>query len=115
MRGMPVIVLTTVGAKSGKLRKAALMRVEHEGQYAAVASLGGSPKNPVWHANVLAHPLVELQDGPNKWDMVAREIAGAEKAEWWARAVAAFPDYAGYQEKTEREIPVFVLEPVAGQ
>ncbi|TFB51215.1 nitroreductase family deazaflavin-dependent oxidoreductase [Cryobacterium tagatosivorans] len=115
MRGMPVIVLTTVGAKSGKLRKAALMRVEHEGQYAAVASLGGSPKNPVWHANVLAHPLVELQDGPNKWDMVAREIAGAEKAEWWARAVAAFPDYAGYQEKTEREIPVFVLEPVAGR
>lgn len=115
MRGMPVIVLTTVGAKSGKLRKAALMRVEHDGQYAAVASLGGSPKNPVWHANVLAHPLVELQDGPSKWDMVAREIAGAEKAEWWARAVAAFPDYAGYQEKTEREIPVFVLEPVAGQ
>lgn len=115
MRGMPVIVLTTVGAKSGKLRKAALMRVEHEGHYAAVASLGGSPKNPVWHANVLAHPLVELQDGPNKWDMVAREIAGAEKAEWWTRAVAAFPDYAGYQEKTEREIPVFVLEPVAGR
>ena len=115
MRGMPVVVLTTVGAKSGKLRKAALMRVEHEGRYAAVASLGGSPKNPVWHANVLAHPLVELQDGPNKRDMLAREISGAEKAEWWARAVAAFPDYAGYQEKTERDIPVFVLEPGAGE
>ena len=114
MRGMPVIVLTTVGAKSGKLRKAALMRVEHEGDYAAVASLGGSPKNPVWHANVLAHPLVELQDGERKWDMLARELAGTEKAEWWARAVAAFPDYAAYQEKTERSIPVFVLEPVAG-
>ena len=115
MRGMPVVVLTTVGAKSGKLRKAALMRVEHEGRYAAVASLGGSPKNPVWHGNVLAHPLVELQDGPNRWDMLAREISGDEKAEWWARAVAAFPDYAGYQEKTERDIPVFVLEPVAGE
>lgn len=114
MRGMPVVVLTTVGAKSGKLRKAALMRVEHEGRYAAVASLGGSPKNPVWHANVLAHPMVELQDGPRKWDMLAREISGAEKVEWWARAVAAFPDYAGYQEKTQRDIPVFVLEPVAG-
>ena len=115
MRGMPVVVLTTVGAKSGKLRKAALMRVEHEGRYAAVASLGGSPKNPVWHSNVLAHPLVELQDGASKWDMLAREISGAEKAEWWARAVAAFPDYAGYQDKTERDIPVFVLEPVSGE
>ena len=115
LRGMPVVVLTTVGAKSGKLRKAALMRVEHDGRYAAVASLGGSPKNPVWHANVLAHPLVELQDGERKWDMLAREVAGTEKAEWWARAVAAFPDYAGYQDKTERDIPVFVLEPVAGE
>ena len=115
LRGMPVVVLTTVGAKSGKLRKAALMRVEHEGRYAAVASLGGSPRNPVWHSNVLAHPQVELQDGPNKWDMVAREISGAEKAEWWARAVAAFPDYAAYQAKTARDIPVFVLEPVAGE
>ena len=115
MRGMPVIVLTTVGAKSGKLRKAALMRVEHEGRYAAVASLGGSPRNPAWHANVVAHPLVELQDGPHRWDMLAREVTGAEKAEWWARAVAAFPDYAGYQVKTERDIPVFVLEPVSGE
>lgn len=112
LRGMPVVVLTTVGTKSGKLRKAPLMRVEHDGRYAAVASLGGSAKNPVWYANVLAHPLVELQDGPNKQDMLARELTGAEKAEWWERAVAAFPDYAGYQAKTEREIPVFVLEPV---
>jgi len=112
LRGMPVVVLTTVGAKSGKLRKAALMRVEHQGRYAAVASLGGSTKNPVWHANVVAHPLVELQDGPRRWDMLAREVTGAEKAEWWTRAVAAYPDYSGYQAKTERDIPVFVLEPV---
>jgi len=113
MRGMPVVVLTTVGAKSGKLRKAPLMRVEHEGRYAAIASLGGSPKNPVWHANVVAHPLVELQDGPHKWDMVAREVTGAERDEWWVRAVAAYPDYADYQVKTDRVIPVFVLEPVS--
>jgi deazaflavin-dependent oxidoreductase (nitroreductase family) len=112
LRGMPVVVLTTVGAKSGKLRKAPLMRVEHDGRYAAVASLGGSAKNPAWYANVLAHPLVELQDGPEKQDMLARELTGDEKAEWWERAVAAFPDYAGYQAKTERQIPVFVLEPV---
>lgn len=112
LRGMPVVVVTTVGAKSGKLRKAPLMRVEHDGRYAAVASLGGSAKNPAWYANVLAHPLVELQDGPKKQDMLARELTGAEKAEWWERAVAAFPDYAGYQAKTERQIPVFVLEPV---
>ncbi|HZK58721.1 MAG TPA: nitroreductase family deazaflavin-dependent oxidoreductase [Cryobacterium sp.] len=112
LRGMPVVVLTTVGAKSGKLRKAPLMRVEHDGRYAAVASLGGSAKNPAWYANVLTHPLVELQDGPKKQDMLARELTGAEKAEWWERAVAAFPDYAGYQAKTERQIPVFVLESV---
>ena len=112
LRGMPVIVLTTLGVKSGKLRKAPLMRVEHAGQYAAVASLGGSPKNPVWYANVVAHPEVELQDGTQKWDMRAREVTGDEKAIWWERAVAAFPDYAGYQTKTDREIPVFVLEPL---
>ena len=112
MRGMPVIVLTTLGAKSGKVRKAPLMRVEHDGRYAAVASLGGSPKNPVWYANVVAHPLVEVQDGPVRQDMTAREITGDEKAIWWERAVAAYPDYADYQVKTEREIPVFVLTPV---
>jgi F420H(2)-dependent quinone reductase len=110
MRGMPVVVLTTVGAKSGKLRKAPLMRVEHEGRYAVIASLGGAPRNPVWYENVIAHPEVELQDGPERWDMVAREVAGAERAEWWGRAVAAYPEYADYQTKTERVIPVFVLE-----
>jgi deazaflavin-dependent oxidoreductase (nitroreductase family) len=113
MRGMPVIVLSTLGAKSGKVRKAPLMRVEHDGHYAAVASLGGSPKNPVWYANVVAHPLVEVQDGPLRQDMTAREITGREKAIWWERAVAAYPDYADYQVKTDRVIPVFLLEPVA--
>ncbi|WP_030185572.1 nitroreductase family deazaflavin-dependent oxidoreductase [Streptomyces violaceorubidus] len=109
--GLPVIVLTTRGARSGKLRKTPLMRVEHEGRYAAVASLGGAPKHPVWYFNVTADPRVELQDGPVKRDMTAREVTGAEKAEWWERAVAAFPSYADYQKKTDREIPVFVLEP----
>ncbi|CAD6004988.1 nitroreductase family deazaflavin-dependent oxidoreductase [Agreia sp. COWG] len=109
MRGMPVIVLTSVGAKSGKLRKTALMRVEHEGEYAVVASLGGAPKHPVWYYNLLAEPHVELQDGPVKKDYVAREITGEEKAMWWQRAVAAYADYADYQKNTDREIPVFVL------
>ncbi len=112
LRGMPVIVLTTLGAKSGKLRKTPLMRVEHGGHYAAIASLGGSPKNPVWYANVVAHPIVELQDGPHRQDMLAREVVGTERAEWWQRAVAAFPDYAAYAKKTDRVIPVFVLEPM---
>lgn len=111
LNGMPVVVLTTLGNKSGKLRKSPLMRVEHEGNYAVVASLGGAPKNPVWYYNVVAHPQVELQDGPAVHDMVAREVTGDEKAVWWERAVAAFPPYAEYQEKTDREIPVFVLEP----
>lgn len=110
--GLPVIVLTTRGAKTGKLRKAPLMRVEHGGRYAAVASMGGQPTHPVWYHNVLAEPLVEVQDGAVRQDMVAREVTGAEKAQWWARAVAAFPPYADYQQRTEREIPVFVLEPV---
>ncbi|WP_225825792.1 nitroreductase family deazaflavin-dependent oxidoreductase [Streptomyces naphthomycinicus] len=108
--GLPVILLTTRGAKSGKIRKTPLMRVEHEGRYAAVASLGGAPRHPVWYFNVKSDPHVELQDGSVKQDMRAREITGAEKAEWWERAVAAFPPYADYQEKTSREIPVFVLE-----
>ncbi|MFF5724949.1 nitroreductase family deazaflavin-dependent oxidoreductase [[Kitasatospora] papulosa] len=111
MRGMPVILLTTRGAKSGKLRKTPLMRVEHDGQYAVVASLGGAPKHPVWYYNVLADPHVELQDGTLRQDMTAREITGEEKALWWGRAVEAFPDYAEYQTKTDREIPVFVLSP----
>ncbi|WP_380161231.1 nitroreductase family deazaflavin-dependent oxidoreductase [Kineococcus sp. R86509] len=113
LRGMPVVVLTTKGAKSGKLRKQALMRVEHDGRYAVVASLGGAPKHPVWYHNIVATPLVELQDGAVRRDYTAREVAGDEKAVWWERAVAAYPDYADYQQKTDREIPVFVLEPVS--
>jgi len=114
LRGMPVIILTTRGAKSGKIRKSPLMRVEHNGTYAAVASLGGAPKHPVWYHNVVADPRVELQDGPvRRQDMTAREVTGEEKALWWARAVEAYPDYADYQKKTEREIPVLVLEPAA--
>ena len=109
--GRPVVLLTTRGAKSGKIRKTPLMRVEHDGAYAVVASLGGAPKNPVWYYNVKAEPHVELRDGSATRDMVAREVTGDEKATWWERAVAAFPDYAEYQKKTDREIPVFVLEP----
>ena len=108
--GLPVIVLTTLGAKSGKLRKTALMRVEHDGVYAVVASLGGAPKHPQWYFNLLAHPEVELQDETEKHDYRAREVFGDEKALWWERSVAAYPPYADYQNKTERQIPVFVLE-----
>ena len=114
LRGRPVIVLTSVGAKTGKLRKTALMRVEHEGIYAVVASLGGAPKHPVWYNNLMANPHVELQDGPSKRDYLAREVTGDEKAVWWDRAVETWPDYAKYQTKTTRQIPVFVLEPVDG-
>ena len=112
LRGRRVIVLTSVGAKTGKLRKTALMRVEHDGVYAVVASLGGAPKHPVWYFNITANPHVELQDGPDKNDYLAREVTGDEKAVWWERAVEAWPDYATYQEKTSRQIPVFVLEPM---
>jgi deazaflavin-dependent oxidoreductase (nitroreductase family) len=112
MKGMPVVLLTTVGAKTGKLRKTPLMRVEHEGQYAIVASLGGAPKHPVWYHNVTKNPRVELQDGTVSGDYDAREVFGDEKAQWWERAVAAYPDYADYQKKTDRQIPVFVLTPV---
>ncbi|MEW2491813.1 nitroreductase family deazaflavin-dependent oxidoreductase [Streptomyces sp. NPDC048411] len=113
MRGLPVIILTTRGAKSGKIRKTPLMRVEHDGTYAVVASLGGAPRHPVWYHNITADPRVELQDGPVRQDMNAREVTGEEKAMWWERAVQAFPDYADYQLKTDRQIPVFVLEPAA--
>lgn len=112
LRGRPVVVLTTVGAKTGKLRKTALMRVEYEGAYAVVASLGGSPRNPAWYYNLKANPHVELQDGAVKRDYQAHEAAGDEKAVWWARAVETWRDYAGYQKKTARQIPVFVLEPM---
>ena len=110
LRGMPVILLTTKGAKSGDIRKSPLMRVEHDGSYAVLASKGGAPENPVWYYNVAANPQVELQDGPTRWDMVAREVTGDEKKVWWDRAVAAYPDYAEYQKKTDRQIPVFVVE-----
>jgi F420H(2)-dependent quinone reductase len=112
LQGKPVILLTTIGAKSGKIRKTPLMRVEHDGEYAVVASLGGAPKNPVWYYNIKAHPQVELQDGPVTKDYEAREVVGDEKAAWWERAVAAWPDYANYQKKTDRQIPVFVLTPI---
>jgi deazaflavin-dependent oxidoreductase (nitroreductase family) len=113
INGMAVVLLTTRGAKSGKLRKVPLMRVEHDGVYAIVASLGGAPKHPVWYHNVKADPKVDLQDGTETHDFVAREVTGEEKAIWWERAVAAYPPYADYQKKTTRQIPVFVLEPVA--
>jgi deazaflavin-dependent oxidoreductase (nitroreductase family) len=112
MKGKPIILLTTVGAKTGKLRKTPLMRVEHNGEYAVVASLGGAPKNPVWYYNIAKNPRVELQDGSVTKDYDAREVFGDEKAAWWERAVAAWPDYADYQQKTDRQIPVFVLTPV---
>ena len=114
MRDMPVIIVTTRGAKSGKLRKVPLMRVEHNGEYAAVASKGGAPRNPVWYLNLVADPRVEVRDGTVVRAMTAREVTGAEKAIWWQRCVAAFPDYADYQAKTERPIPVFVLTPALG-
>lgn len=112
LRGRPIIVLTSVGAKTGKLRKTALMRVEHDGRYALVASMGGAPRHPVWYYNLVANPHVELQDGPTKRDYLAREVSGDEKTAWWERAVATWPDYAKYQARTARQIPVFVLEPV---
>jgi deazaflavin-dependent oxidoreductase (nitroreductase family) len=112
--GLPVVIVTNRGARSGKVRKTPVMRVEHDGRYAMVASKGGAPEHPVWYYNVQANPLVELQDGPRRQDMVAREVTGDERSEWWKRAVAAYPPYAEYQEKTAREIPVFILEPVAG-
>ncbi len=108
--GYPVIVLTTLGAKSGKIRKSALMRVEHEGTYAVVASMGGAPTNPTWYNNLLTNPVVELQDGPVKKDYTAHLAEGEEREIWWERSVAAFPPYAEYQTRTDRQIPVFILE-----
>jgi deazaflavin-dependent oxidoreductase (nitroreductase family) len=113
LKGRPVILLTTIGAKSGKIRKTPLMRVEHDGEYAVVASLGGAPKHPVWYFNIKANPRVELQDGTVTKDYDAREVLGEEKAVWWERAIATWPDYAEYQKKTDRQIPVFVLTPVS--
>lgn len=111
VNGKPVVVITSVGAKSGNLRKNPVIRVEHDGQYAAVASKGGHPTNPTWYYNFIAHPTVELQDKADKRDYEARVLEGEERAEWWARAVEVWPDYEGYQKKTDRQIPVFLLTP----
>jgi len=111
-QGRPVILLTSVGAKSGKLRKTPLMRVEHDGEYAVVASLGGAPKHPVWYYNLIANPHVELQDGPGKKDYQAAEVDGEQYDAWFERAVATWPDYAEYQKKTTRKMPIFVLTPI---
>ena len=114
LRGKPVIVLTSVGARTGRLRKIPLMRVEHDGAYAVVGSKGGAPEHPVWVHNLRKEPRVELQDGAAKLDYIAHEAQGAERDEWWGRAVEAWPDYAAYQKKTDRVIPVFVLNRVDG-
>ena len=111
LQGVPVVVVTSVGARSGKLRKNPVMRVEHEGRYALVASKGGAPSHPTWYHNLVAYPRIELQDGPEPRDYIVRVAEGAERAEWWERAVAVWPDYASYQTKTDREIPVFIAEP----
>jgi deazaflavin-dependent oxidoreductase (nitroreductase family) len=106
--GLPIIIVTTRGNKSGTLRKTALMRVEHDGEYALVASMGGAPKHPVWYYNLVADPRVVIQDGPEPFDADVHEATGAERSEWWERAVAAYPPYAEYQTKTDRVIPVFI-------
>jgi F420H(2)-dependent quinone reductase len=107
--GLPVIIVTTRGNKTGKVRKMALMRVEHDGEYALVASMGGAPKHPVWYHNLVAQPdEVVIQDGPEPFAASVREVSGAEREEWWKRAVAAYPPYAEYQERTDRTIPVLV-------
>ena len=110
--GMPVVIVTTRGNKTGKIRKMALMRVEHDGEYALVASMGGAPKNPVWYYNLKADPdSVMLQDGPAPFEVEVRELDGDERTQWWDRAVAAYPPYAEYQEKTSRRIPVLLATP----
>jgi deazaflavin-dependent oxidoreductase (nitroreductase family) len=111
LQGKPIIVLTTLGAKSGKIRKTPLMRVEHDGEYLVVASKGGAPENPTWYHNIVDAPLVELQDGPVRKDYTPRELSGDERATWWERAVEAWPAYADYALKTDRLIPVFLLTP----
>jgi F420H(2)-dependent quinone reductase len=111
--GLPIIVVTTRGSKTGKIRKFGLMRVEHDGEYALVASKGGAPDHPAWYHNLRADPsLVMIQDGPEPFDAEVREVAGAERAAWWDRAVAAYPPYAEYQARTERQIPVLVAKPI---
>jgi deazaflavin-dependent oxidoreductase (nitroreductase family) len=114
LRGRPLIVLTSVGARTGALRKTALMRVEYDGQYAVVASLGGAARNPAWYHNLVSQPHVELQDRATRRDYLAREVSGDEKALWWKRAIDVWPDYDRYQARTTRQIPVFVLESLTG-
>jgi deazaflavin-dependent oxidoreductase (nitroreductase family) len=111
--GIPVIIVTMRGHRSGMVRKIALMRVEHDGQYALVASYGGRPANPGWYANLVADPTVTIQDGPEPHDFVVSEVTGAERDLWFERAVAVFPTYAEYQAKTDRVIPILVASPVA--
>ena len=111
--GDPIVVITSVGAKSGKLRKNPVMRVERDGNYVAVASKGGAADHPEWYHNFVAHPEVDLQDGADKRSYRARMLDGDERQEWWDYAVQTWPTYGEYQEKTDREIPVFLLEPVA--
>jgi F420H(2)-dependent quinone reductase len=113
LRGVPIVVVTSIGATSGKVRKTPLMRVESGGEYAVVASQGGAPQHPQWYHNLVANPVVELQDGPVRREYRAHEAAGAERDEWWRRATAVWPDYDDYQRRTTRQIPVFVLTPVA--
>ncbi|WP_040494659.1 nitroreductase family deazaflavin-dependent oxidoreductase [Ilumatobacter nonamiensis] len=110
--GIPIIIVTSLGASSGYLRKFALMRVEHDGEYALVASKGGAPDHPGWYHNLVAHPLVEIQDGPEPHDYHVEIVTGDERATWWERSVAVFAPYADYEAKTDREIPVFVARPV---
>lgn len=110
--GLPIVVFTMRGARSGKVRKVPLMRIEHGGSYGMIGSQGGAPKHPQWYRNVLADPEVTVQDGPTVIDTRVRELQGAEREEWWRRAVAAYPPYAEYQTRTERQIPVLVAEPV---
>lgn len=110
--GIPIIVITSRGASTGKLRKFALMRVEHDGEYALVASMGGAPQNPAWFHNLVAEPVVEIQDGAEPHDFITEIVTGDERQEWWERAVEVFPTYADYAEKTDRVIPVFVARPI---
>lgn len=113
MKGLPIVVVTNTGARTGAVHKTPVMRVEHNGRYAVVASKGGAPQHPRWYHNLVKHPEVQLQDGPHRRTYLAHEASGAEREEWWARAVQAFPDYAAYQKRTERQIPVFVLVPTS--
>ena len=109
--GIPIVIVTMQGHRSGKVRKIGLMRVEHDGEYALIASYGGRPENPVWYNNLVADPRVTIQDGPEPREYAVREVFGDERDEWFQRGVAVYPSYADYQTKTDRVIPVFVATP----